>query len=688
MLKKILLTALIAVLIFSAVGMLAQDENPIRWTMKPEGAVRAIKAGETFNVVVEARISEGWHLYALTQRPDSPVIATRISVPEGQAFKQGGGIKSQAPEVAMDENFGVETEFYKGSATFIVPITVLPTVQGGEQTLKVNAYYQTCNDRFCLPPRTAKVELAVEIKPGGAAGAASEAAKPPEAETKAAPAPAVAASTATSASSTPSNPGTSIPPTSTVANPFAVPVSGSTSNPSPASTNPVDGQSLITFLWLAMGFGALSLLTPCVFPMIPITVSYFTNHAAEDRGAALRKAMVYGVGIILTFTALGMILALAVGAGGVNLLAANPWVNLLITAIFVGFAMNLFGAFQIQIPSRVLTRLDKATNRAGGSEVIGTLLMGFTFTLTSFTCTAPFVGTLLVMAAQGRWQWPLVGMLAFSFVFALPFFFLAWMPQYLARLPKSGGWLNSVKVVMGFLEVAAAMKFLSNADLVWQWNIFTREVCLAVWVAIGVLTTLYLLGQFKLTHDSPVERLGALRLIWTMITLAMTFYLLTGLFGRQLREIESFLPPETGNGSQANGTSRDATGELSWILNDYEGALKKAKQEQKRVFIDFTGYTCTNCRWMEANMFPRAEVQRELEKYVRVRLYTDGNAEFYQRQQKMQQQMFGTVALPYYAVVSADGEKIVTYPGLTRNVAEFVRFLQDGQKPLKGKTAI
>jgi thiol:disulfide interchange protein len=429
-----------------------------------------------------------------------------------------------------------------------------------------------------------------------------------------------------------------------------------------------------------MGFGALSLLTPCVFPMIPITVSYFTNHAAADRRRAVKNALVYGIGIILTFTALGMILALAVGAGGVNLFAANPWVNLLITAIFLGFAMNLFGAYQIQVPSRVLTKLDKATNRAGGSEVIGTLLMGFTFTLTSFTCTAPFVGTLLVMAAQGRWQWPLMGMLAFSFVFALPFFFLAWMPQYLARLPKSGGWLNSVKVVMGFLEVAAAMKFLSNADLVWRWNIFTREVCLAVWVAIGVLTTLYLLGQFKLTHDSPVERLGALRLTWTMLCLAMTFYLLTGLSGRQLGEIESFLPPETAKGSQMNGTSHDATGELSWLLNDYEGALAKAKQEQKRVFIDFTGYTCTNCRWMEANMLSRPEVQKGLERFVRVRLYTDGAGKIFEDQQKMQQKMFGTVALPYYAVVDANGNSRATFPGLTRNAADFISFLVKGSE--------
>jgi thiol:disulfide interchange protein DsbD len=195
-----------------------------------------------------------------------------------------------------------------------------------------------------------------------------------------------------------------------------------------------------------------------------------------------------------------------------------------------------------------------------------------------------------------------------------------------------------------------------------------------------VLTTLYLLGQFKLTHDSPVERLGALRLTWTMLCLAMTFYLLTGLFGRQLGEIESFLPPETANDSQANGTSRDGTGELSWILNDYEGALTKAKQDEKRVFIDFTGYTCTNCRWMEANMFSRPEVQKGLERFVRVRLYTDGAGKIFEDQQRMQQKMFGTVALPYYAVVDANGNSRATFPGLTRNAADFNSFLVKGSE--------
>ncbi|HLL99482.1 MAG TPA: cytochrome c biogenesis protein CcdA, partial [Pyrinomonadaceae bacterium] len=434
-----------------------------------------------------------------------------------------------------------------------------------------------------------------------------------------------------------------------------------------------------SFIWLAVTVGALSLLTPCVFPMIPITVSYFTNHSAGSRAKSVRLALVYSIGIILTFTALGMLLAIFVGAAGINLFAANPWVNLLITGIFLFFAFNLFGSYEINIPTSVLTRLDNLTrsHEGEGSGIAGALLMGLTFTLTSFTCTSPFVGTILVSASQGSWQMPLLGMLAFSTVFALPFFVLALVPQWVAQLPRAGGWMNSIKVSMGFLEVAAAMKFLSNVDLVWHWGIFTRPVVLAIWIAIGIILAFYLLGKFQLSLDSKPERIGAFRLISAIVSLAISFYLLTGLFGAKLGELESFLPPETENSRGFNSSKAD---EPAWINNDFEGALKQAKAENKMVFVDFTGYTCTNCRWMEANMFVRREVETELNKFVLARLYTDGSGEVYERQQQFQEQTFQTVALPFYAIFDADGKALTTFPGLTRNTQEFVDFLRKTQK--------
>jgi thiol:disulfide interchange protein DsbD len=420
-----------------------------------------------------------------------------------------------------------------------------------------------------------------------------------------------------------------------------------------------------------MSMGAISLATPCVFPMIPITVSFFTKSAESGKASGITQALVYCFGIIFTFTGLGLGLAALLGATGVNQFAANPWINLLITAIFIGFALNLFGLYQIGIPSGVLTKL---SNIGGGKGYIQTLLMGLTFTLTSFTCTVPFVGTVLVATSQGDWLWPAMGMLAFSVVFAAPFFLLALIPRLLTSMPKSGGWLNSVKVTMGFLEVAAAMKFLSNVDLVWNWQIFTREVVLAVWLAIAVLTSVYLLGKFRLPHDTPVETLGVFRMISALLFLAIGFHLFTGVMGGSLGELDAFLPPRTSGSFTLTGGGQPGH-ELSWHRN-MDAALAEAEPEQKPIFIDFTGYTCTNCRWMEANVFTLPAVHAMLQKYVRVQLFTDGAGEEYQQNQQYQKERFGTIALPLYVILDAQGNEISTFPGMTRKPEEFLNFLR------------
>jgi thiol:disulfide interchange protein DsbD len=697
MLRRIVVTA---GMIISIVICVAAQNSPITFSIKSRAPATPLKAGDTFTVQLVAQIKEGWHLYSTTQQAGGPA-ATRITLPPGQYFKLAGAITAPSPLTDLDPNFGIDTQFYEDSAVFTVPVVVAISgpVSVGKQQLQVNVFFQTCNDRFCLPPKTVKLISAVEVAtnsrdekqvvdpdkaqvPTTASSQPQEGAQSPQQQP--------GSTQAAAQSPTPSLlPTADADKADSTSQPVAVAASSAEPSGQADGAGPtvfgrgVDpNQSLLSFVWLAMSLGALSLLTPCVFPMVPITVSYFTNHAGESRAKAVRDALIYSIGIILTFTALGMLLALFVGAAGINQFAANPWINLLITAIFLSFAMNLFGIYQIQIPSRVLTALDAATRRKGNSRIIGLLLMGLTFTLTSFTCTSPFVGTLLVMASQGHWQWPLVGMLAFSTVFSLPFFILALAPQLLLQLPRSGGWLNSVKVIMGLLEVAAAMKFLSNVDLVWHWGVFTREVVLAVWAAVALLMAFHLSGKLSLTHDSTVERAGAVRLTFALVCLAVSFYLLTGLFGRRLGEIESFLPPMTVDRMTATGMVEDETdtGEPTWIMNDYEGALAKAGQENKLVLIDFTGYTCTNCRWMEANMFPQTEVKRELKKYVRVRLYTDAAGKVYEQQQQLQEQKFGTVALPFYAIVDATGRPLASFPGLTRNPAEFISFLQSSRK--------
>ncbi len=621
--RRLLPVALLS-LLFSTIVSAQKPEDIVKWSGHLQTGSGHPQA------VITGKIANGWHVYALSQSAGGPTAAT-ITTPKDQPYRIDGDITGTKPETAFDPNFQMKTAFYQNAVTLNLPLAA--SASANALNLRVNVRFQTCNDRLCLPPKTVQLDLPVT--------GAEATAKP------------VSARFLTSAAAT----------------------KATEETPTSASA-PATQQSLGAFLWLALGMGALSLLTPCVFPMIPITVSYFTSHSANSRSAAIRRAVIYSLGIILSFTALGMLLALIFGAGGVNQLAANPWVNLLITAIFVGFALSLFGAYFIQIPPGLIGKLDSLAHRPGTSDFIGTLLMGLTFTLTSFTCTSPFVGTLLVTAAGGNWQWPLLGMLAFSTVFSLPFFVLALAPQLVSQLPRSGGWLNSVKVVMGFLEIAAAMKFLSNADLVWRWGIFTREVVLATWVAIGVLAVLYLLGKFRMSHDSPVESVTAMRILAVIFFLSVSIWLGTGLFGHSLGELESFLPPPSDIESSAtsiDGNKQPA--EMSWILNDYPAALAAAKGQGKPIFLDFTGYTCTNCRWMEANMFSRPQVRQVLNHFVRLRLYTDGSGALYEQQQEMQQQRFNTVALPFYAIVSPNGSTLSTFPGLTRNTAEFLKFL-------------
>ncbi len=625
--------ALILFLLFLAVSTSAQ--NPVTWTLESDTKGKPADSGKSFKLRLKAKIEAPWHLYSVDQPPGGP-IATTIVTSAPEAFAIAGKITSPTPITKFDDNFQIPTKFFVNEAIF--DFLVKPVVAGNVDDIAVNVKFQVCNETTCLPAKTVKVTFT-----------GFEVVQKTFVET-----------------ATPDAPAT---------------------NNEQRTTSTTPQTDLWSFIWLAVTFGAISLLTPCVFPMIPITVSYFMKHSDGDRSRTIKLATVYSVGIIATFSLLGMLLAVVFGAAGINLFAANPWVNLAIGAIFLFFAFNLFGFYEITIPSSVLSKLDKITRteEGKGSAYLGALLMGLTFTLTSFTCTSPFIGTLLVSTAQGDWKMPLLGMLVFSTVFALPFFILATVPRLLSSLPRSGGWLNSVKVVMGFLEVAAAMKFLSNVDLVWgaalnsggalnYGKIFTREVVLIIWVALGIGIFTYILGLFKFRHDSPVKKLTPLRIVFAALFLGIMVYLTTGILGRKLGELESFLPPK--NRESVFNVLGNRNEELQWMTNSYDAALQRAKSENKLVLIDFTGYTCTNCRWMEANMFTRAEVKAEMEKMVLVSLYTDGEGEIYARQQKMEQDTFGTVALPFYAIVDGNGKTVARFPGLTRNSSEFVEFLR------------
>lgn len=621
---KAIRSALVAgVALLAAAGGAYGQETAAHWSLSVDAGTR-IEAGSSFTARAVAVIDPGWHMYSLTQAPGGP-IALAISAPADSPFRIDGNIIGPLPITAFDPNFGFDTETYEDRAEFELPITAAADL-AGEQTLAIDIRFQTCNDRYCLPPADLRLTLALTTD--------------------------------------------AVVPAGTVT---GMVEGGSASGP-PAATSAVpdmaaesSASTLPAYLGLAALMGLLSLLTPCVFPMVPITVSYFTSRAESKRSRAAAQAAVYGLGIVLTFTLVGFLVAIGFGAAGLNRFAADPWLNLGITALFVAFALNLFGAYELVLPARLMNMAGTAGSGRRGYG--GTLLMGLAFTLTSFTCTAPFLGTLLVVAAQGDWQWPLLGLIAFSSVFALPFVGLALAPQILASLPRSGGWLLSVKATMGLLELAAAMKFISNVDLVWGWGIFTRNVVIAIWMGIGLVLAAYLAGFIRLGHATRLGRPGPARLAGAAAALVFAVWLGLGLGGRRLGEVEAFLPP---------ADPADTNGELPWIVNDYDAALARATAEQRPVLVDFTGYTCTNCRWMEANMFPRPEVAREMDRFVRVRLYTDGRGEPYQSYQAMQRDVYGTVALPYYAILQPDGEPVVAFGGLTRDSRAFVSFLRRG----------
>jgi thiol:disulfide interchange protein DsbD len=587
-----------------------------------------VKPDTTFSVVLRASLVDGWHLYSMDLPPGGP-IPTKIWVEEDNVFVSAGDAEQPEPIPWFDQNFNMETSYFEGEVDFIVPVKVKGSAPAGRHELTVKIRFMVCSDSSCLPPQTKAFVESFSVS--GEHGGSLQVAEPTEAE--------------------------------------GVADSGGAGR-LPAGT--------WAYIWFAMTMGALALLTPCVFPMIPITVSYFTKRDAQTRGRAIFEAAIYSLGIVATFTLIGFALTFIFGAGGINSLAASPAVNALIALIFIVFALSLFGVLELRLPSSWLSAVDRKSSESKG--IVGILLMSLTFSLTSFTCTVPFVGTVMVAALRGDLIWSLIGVTSFAAVFSLPFFLLALFPSWLQSLPRSGNWMNSVKVTMGFLELAAAMKFISNVDLVYQWEWITRPVFITVWLAIGLITSGYLLGWFHFRHETPSESVGAGRVLFAIFFLAVSFYLLRGLFGFPLGELDAFLPPrdygEVGTLSSFGGSvpKRD---ELVWH-SDYSEALQKAKQQERPVFVDFTGYTCTNCRWMEANIFPLPEVEALFEQFVLVRLYTDGGEPEHERNQAFEQERFGTIALPYYAIISPEDITLATFPGLTRDKQEFIDFLRKG----------
>lgn len=432
-----------------------------------------------------------------------------------------------------------------------------------------------------------------------------------------------------------------------------------------AQSVPAPGSvGLGSFLGVCFVGGLASLLTPCVFPMIPVTISYFSKRTG---GSPLQAATAYAAGIASTFAVIGILAAVLFGATGISNFAANPYVNLALGGLFVVLALGLFGAFEIQAPTFIADRLrGKGAARAG---LVGPAFMGAAFALTSFTCTMPIAAALLAAAARGSILYPTLGMTAYGVAFALPFFLLALFPSAMSRIPRSGDWLASVKPVLAFIELAAAVKFFSNADLAWSAGWITKPVFTALWIAIFGMLAAYLIGL-----PEQLRMVGWVRRLFGTAGFVACGYLLASLNGFRLGAVDAFLPPDPYPTSKR--TAAAPSGKLEAAT--YQEALKLARETGRTVFIDFTGVTCTNCRYMEKNIFPAPAVAAELDNMVKVQLYTDRPTDADRANQALQGKLAGNQALPTYVLLKPDGTVLRKFEGAARTPDEFVGFLKKG----------
>ncbi len=613
-----------------AIGYGIGQSEVVQWTAKLEP--NDARVGEAARILVEARIKDGWHIYDLKQA--GGLIPTSFEIPE-DAFLQEAEPIQPNPKKKFDELLKLETSIFEKGVVFAIPVNVSGLTPGAHK-LTVTVNWQACDASGCLPPQKTKVPLEVNIAPGEPRpiqlSVSLEIPKQPfEQET-------------------------------------GEPKSGQVVDETQQEIEKAKSSGLLAYMGIAFIAGLLALLTPCVFPMIPVTVSFFSKRSGEGK-KNLSGALAYCFGIMGTFTGLGLLVTYIFGASGVQLLSANPWVNLGLTLIFVFLAFSLFGVLELRLPSWLVNASQKQT-RSGG--LLGPVFMGLTFSLTTFTCTVPFVGGLLAGAANGEVMYPLFGMLAFSTAFAVPFFLLALFPGWLSKLPKSGGWLATVKAYMGFIELAFAFKFLSNIDLVWNWQILTRPVFLGIWATLLIMAGLYLLGWILLPSDT--SKPGMARRIIGLFTIGIGGYCFAAMNGAPLGQLEAFPPPKS-YGIVKQGKA--ASGEINWI-ETYDEALQIAKKENKPIFLNFTGHTCVNCRLMEEGMFPRPEIKSELLKFVTAELWTDAGTPEENANAELRIKLTESITNPVYVIMTSEGKVVKIFQGGTNDAEKYKKFLVDG----------
>lgn len=587
-----------------------------------------VRIDEKPRLVIKLQLKDDWHIYSVTpsKEEDAPP-PTKVTI-HPDYFINDGPTYETRPIKIREEALGINLYYHEHRAEIYRNLLLREDLGPGQYSATARIRFQLCTDKICLPAEVREVPFSFRVEKG----------EPREEYA------------------------------------FA----DRSINPLPLRSSPSDLSSMLSegfwaFIALAALMGLASLLTPCVFPMIPITVSFFSKQAEGKQSRVIKLALIFSAGIIVTYTGVGLLLSALFGAGSAIVVASNPIVNLVIALVFIVFAFSLMGAFNISLPAGIENYFDRKSRKAGGTT--GVLLMGFTFTLTAFTCTVQFVGTMLIAAAQGEWIWPLIGMLVFSTVFAFPFFLLAVAPSLIRQMQqKTGEWLGRSKFILGILELMASVKFLSNADLVWQTHLISRNTAIVIWITLLFFGVLYLIwtGVKPKLNKSPGQW-GAV-----VVLLLLMAYIASGWNGHSLGSlIDAVLPPPSGfRIISEDFVTEEEAHSVVWY-DSLEEAKRVARQEGKKIFLEFTGYTCVNCRWMEQKVLVLKSVHNTLkDNYVLVKLFTDGGENARQNLQ-LQIDRFNTVALPFYVILTEEGEYIRHFSGISLNPELFLDFLND-----------
>lgn len=650
--KKFLLVALMLVV----ANLSATAAGPQHFKAEVQPSKLELKAGEKFSVKLTLKFDKNWHSYGTRKVVGADGFGpeqTVIKVLPTSLATVTGKMKLPKMDKHFDEAFETEVDYLPHNTVIEIPLTAKKDMDLRKEKLNVLLHLQQCDNTTCLPPDDFTVKVGTNTYTSTIITDGATATEATEEEVASEETPAKE-SVATSPASQPSKEVVKAEET-------------------PAAKSGAPGFWTTLLLSMLAGLGAF--VTPCVFPMVPITVSFFTKRNEQAPGKGLRDALVYALGIIFSFTLLGVLVAGLLGPAGMQELAASPWFNLAIVGIFLLFGFSLFGAYELQLPTSWTNKLNSKSNSTTG--VASVILMAITFALTSFSCTGPLVAAALVSASQGEWFYPIVSMLGFSSMLAMPFFFLALFPAALNKLPRAGGWMNNVKVVLGFIVLAVTLKYLNNALLVWNAEI-SRDLFLAIWIAIAFLCTIYVLGLFKTQHDASVNGVGVFRILFAMLFGTWMFYMITGIGNsRQLGFLESMLPMPSEEDTPAlvaAGLTPASSAQLEWF-DTYQAALDDAKANNRMLLVDFTGKTCTNCKMMEKKLYPNAKVQEAFAKFSRAKLYTDKP-----ENKDIQLKMFNTVALPLYAIIDPNTEKPIGTIDYTDDPDKFVEFLSQGIK--------